>query len=154
MNPAFPLLLTVTGLAAAAQPQWPQFRGPNSSGIAESDQPPTEFGPATNLVWRLDVPAGLSSPSIAGNRIFLTAVETDNLVLIGFDRRDGQVLWRRSVTAEKPREIHKRNHPASATPVTDGQRVCVYFPTFGLLGYDMEGRELWRKPMSGLFARN
>jgi len=147
-------LLAINGLAGASQPQWPQFRGPNSSGVAQADKPPIEFGPATNLLWKIEVPNGLSSPVVWGDRIFLTAVAEDKLVTLCLNRRDGKLLWRQAVTAEKPREIHKKNHPATATAATDGERVCVYFPTFGLLGYDVEGRELWRKPMPGLFARN
>jgi len=50
--------------------------------------------------------------------------------------------------------LHKRNHPAAATPATDGQRVCVYHATVGLVAYDFDGRELWRQPLAGLMARN
>src|SRR5262249_18812070 len=42
----------------------------------------------------------------------------------------------------------------AATPATDGRSVCVYHATFGLVAYNLEGRELWRKPMPGLLARN
>src|SRR5207247_11077174 len=38
--------------------------------------------------------------------------------------------------------------PASPTPATDGQRVYVYFGSFGLLAYDFNGNELWRKPLN------
>src|SRR5207248_1554496 len=37
--------------------------------------------------------------------------------------------------------------PASATPAADGRRVYVYFSAFGLLAYDFEGRERWRRPL-------
>jgi hypothetical protein len=31
---------------------WPQFRGPNATGIAAGTAaPPTEFGPSKNLLW-------------------------------------------------------------------------------------------------------
>jgi outer membrane protein assembly factor BamB len=138
----------------AASPNWPQFRGSNSSGVAESDKPPIEFGPGTNLLWKTGIPAGLSSPCVWGDRIFLTATEDGKLVTLAVNRRDGRILWRQAVTADKPRELHKKNHAAAATPATDGKSVCIYHAGFGLVAYDFDGRELWRKPMPGLLARN
>ena len=147
-------LLIAHHASAATVPNWPQFHGPNSSGVAESDKPPIEFGPDTNLLWKIEVPAGLSSPCVWGDHIFLTAAEDGKLVTLGVNRRDGKTLWRMAVTADKPRELHKKNHPAAATPATDGRSVCVYHAGFGLIAYDFDGRELWRKPMPGLLARN
>jgi len=37
--------------ALRAADYWPQFRGPNGAGIAESATPPTQFGPGKNLHW-------------------------------------------------------------------------------------------------------
>src|SRR6266516_543801 len=151
------LLSRITVAAAGADSstlQWPQFRGPNSSGVADADKPPVEFNATTNLLWKSAVPPGLSSPCVWGDRIFLTAVEEGKLATLCFERRDGKVRWRQAVSADKPREIHKKNNPAAATPATDGRRVCVYHAMFGLIAYDFDGRELWRKSMSGLLARN
>ena len=139
---------------AATVPNWPQFHGPNSSGVAESDQPPIEFGPETNLLWKAEVPAGLSSPCVWGDRVFLTAAQDGELLTLAVNRHDGKVLWRQAVTADKPRELHRKNQPAAATPATDGKSVCVYHAGFGLIAYDFDGRELWRKAMPGLLTRN
>jgi outer membrane protein assembly factor BamB len=137
-----------------ATPQWPQFHGPNSSGVAESDKPPVEFGPETNLLWKTEIPAGLSSPCVWGDHIFLTAAEDGKIVTLAVNRRDGKILWRQGIPADKPRELHKKNHAAVATPATDGRSVCVYHAGWGLIAYDFDGRELWRKPMPGLLVRN
>src|SRR5260221_5438562 len=152
-------ILTLTVLLAvsaanASVPSWPQFRGPNSSGVAEAEKPPIDFGPNTNRLWKPEVPPGVTSPCVWGDRIFLTAAEDGKLLTLAVNRRDGKVLWRQAVAAEKPREIHRKNHPAAATPATDGRSVCVYHATLGLIRYDFEGRELWRQPMPGLLARN
>ncbi|HAM71215.1 MAG TPA: hypothetical protein DCM86_06190 [Verrucomicrobiales bacterium] len=152
------LLLTLGRPAVAATPsaagQWPQFRGPNSSGVLEAAKPPSFFGPGTNLGWKAESPAGVSSPCIWGNRLFLTGEAEGELVTLCYDTETGRVLWRKGVQSQPPRELHKANHPASATPATDGSALCVYFPTFGLVAYDYSGRELWRKPMPGLLVRN
>jgi hypothetical protein len=34
--------------------------------------------------------------------------------------------------------------PAASTPATDGERLIVYFGSYGLLCYDLAGKELWR----------
>ena len=60
-------------LAGRAEPDWSRFRGPNGSGISTATNVPTEFGPATNLLWRLPLPPGHSSPILLGDRIYLTA---------------------------------------------------------------------------------
>ena len=39
------------------------------------------------------------------------------------------------------------DNPASSTPVTDGDRVYVYFGSFGLIAYDFAGNVAWRHPL-------
>ena len=41
---------------------WPQFRGPNASGVSDTVGLPSEFGPSKNVVWKTALPAGHSSP--------------------------------------------------------------------------------------------
>ena len=145
MKHLFALMLIVSPVLAA--PSWPQFRGPNCQGVAQKDKPPVEFGPETNLLWKVSVPTGVSSPAIWGDRIFMTAVEGEKLVTLAVDRRDGKLLWRQVAPAEKIEETHPQGSPASATPATDGTCVYVYFASYGLLAYDFGGREQWRKPL-------
>ncbi|MBM3837876.1 MAG: pyrrolo-quinoline quinone [Verrucomicrobia bacterium] len=138
-------LLQAHGVSAAVA--WPQFRGPNCSGVSESDKPPVVFGPATNLLWKTAVPPGWSSPCVWNDRIFLTAFENGKLMTVGLRRSDGKKLWEQAAPAEKIEEINPVSSPASATPATDGRRVYVYFGSYGLLAYDFAGREQWRKPL-------
>jgi len=58
---------------------WPQFRGKNASGVSEATNLPVDFGPERNVVWKTALPIGWSSPAIAGERIFVTAVENEKL---------------------------------------------------------------------------
>src|SRR6478736_423557 len=53
------LLFSAVGLAAEKAP-WPQFRGPNGSGVAEGQKPPVELGPERNVKWKVPAPSGLS----------------------------------------------------------------------------------------------
>jgi outer membrane protein assembly factor BamB len=136
----FPLFALV--LAGA---EWPQLRGPNGSGLCPScGELPTEFGPAKNVLWKADVPAGKSSPVLAGDRIFLTGSEGDDLITMCLSRTTGEVQWRRSVRAPRREAQHPLNHRAAPTAVIDGKRIYVFFADFGLLAYDYDGREQWQ----------
>lgn len=141
------LLASFGGLAAQGAPSWPQFRGPNGQGVAERDRPPTEFAPGTNLLWKTEVPQGVSSPCVWGDQIFLTAFSTGKLETLALDRRYGKVRWRQVAPVEKVYRTTESSSPAAATPATDGKHVYVYFASFGLLAYGLDGREVWRKPL-------
>ena len=65
-------LLCLSGWAQTVN--WPQFRGPNSSGIGEGKNLPDEWSPEKNIIWKTELPGrGHSSPIVWGNRIFLTS---------------------------------------------------------------------------------
>jgi len=134
--------LQVPRKAVAAD--WPQFRGPNASGVAEETNLPSEFGPDKNVVWRTALPTGYSSPSVAGDKIFLTAIENEKLSTIALDRTSGRILWRREAPRPRKQELQPNNGPASPTPSSDGRNVYVFFADFGLLAYGPDGNELWR----------
>jgi outer membrane protein assembly factor BamB len=95
------------------------------------------------------LPAGWSSPCVSGDRIFLTGFEakTKKLETLCLDRRTGKVLWRKGAPAEKLEKVHKTSSVASSTPACDGERVYAYFGSYGLLCYDLDGKELWKVPL-------
>ncbi|MBM3735699.1 MAG: hypothetical protein FJW39_07920 [Acidobacteria bacterium] len=123
---------------------WPQFRGPNSSGLGEARDLPVEFGPDKNVLWRTPLPEGYSSPVLAGPRIYVTAAGDGKLFTIAMERATGRILWRREAPRPRVQEMQRANSPASASPVSDGANVYVFFQDFGLLGYGPDGNEMWR----------
>lgn len=144
-----PGLLTNTAQAAPKNTPtwWPRFRGPNGAGVAEQDKPPVQFGPANKLLWKTALPLGHSSPVVWAGHIFLTGIENGKLVAMAVRRKDGKLLWKQTIPAEKIEQVHAFNHPAAPTPATDGERVYVYFGSYGLLAFDFAGKEVWRKPL-------
>lgn len=140
--------IAVSGLAAERSSPWPRFRGPNGSGVAEGQKPPVEFGPEKNVRWKVAVPSGLSSPIVAGENLVLTAFEDGKLYTIAYRRADGKEAWRSEAPAKQIEAYHKvEGSPAASTPATDGERIVSYFGSYGLLCYDLSGRELWTFPM-------
>jgi outer membrane protein assembly factor BamB len=73
----FIVALTVTGLGSFARSasagNWPQWRGPDGSGISNEKNLPSEWSPTKNIKWKTPIDGrSHSSPIVWGNRIFLT----------------------------------------------------------------------------------
>lgn len=149
------LIGCVVSLTAAEPPDWPRFRGPNGSGISTATNVPTEFGPEKNLLWRLPLPPGHSSPILHGERIYLTAYRGDTLVTIAIDRQAGRIIWERAAPPVKAKIVDKRNNPASPSPAVEADGLFVFFPDYGLIAYDASGAERWKMalgPFSNIYG--
>jgi len=143
--PCFVFLIGAVSLHAA---NWPGFRALNQAGIAtDSEKPPVHFGPSSNLLWKAELPRGHSSPAIWHDSIFVTGAEGKKLITRCLARLTGRQQWEQSLTVDKLEPIHRANSIATPTPTTDGRGVFVYFGSYGLLAYNLEGQELWRKPL-------
>ena len=110
----------------------------------------TTWGPNLNVRWRTELPeAGNSTPIVYGDRIFLTQPLGDSQErgLMCFDRATGNVLWRRGVkyTADEP--THRTNPYCSASPAADDDRVIAWLGSAGLICWDHDGNELWRRDL-------
>ena len=68
------VLLATTLTSAAAPPEWPQFRGPHASGIADESTLPEKWSTKENVAWTIEVPGrGWSSPIVWRGRVFVTS---------------------------------------------------------------------------------
>lgn len=126
---------------------WPQFRGPNSSGVSASKfSVPTEFSFEKNVAWSVKLGDGIGSPIIFGGRCYSTAMTGDEqLSVFCFDVLTGEQLWKRDFATGKLPRITPPNSHASSTPCTDGKRVYVHFSTLGIVALDcLSGEEAWR----------
>ena len=155
------ILAFSTGTAPAGD--WPRFHGPDGSGISPDTQPlPVKWSETENLKWKCKLPGpGSSSPIVVGQRVFVTCwtgygMDRDNVGdqkdlrrhLICLDRDTGNVLWDKSVEPVLPEDPYSGNFTqhgyASHTPVSDGQRVYVFFGKTGVLAFDLDGKKLWQ----------
>lgn len=145
---SFFAVAALTVASASAADNWPQFRGPNCSGVSESAKPPVAFAPGTNQLWKVSAPPGASSPCVWRDWIFLTAFEDGKLETLCYARRDGKLLWKADAKAEKIEDFNTaEGSPAASTVATDGKHVVSYFGSCGLICYDTKGKELWRHPL-------
>lgn len=127
---------------------WPQFRGPNSSGIG-GGRPPVHFDPNKNVQWKTAIKSGISSPIVWGDRIFMTEFDRKNkqLATLCIDRYSGKIIWRQTVKTKEIEKVHEISSPAGSTPTTDGERVYAYFGSYGLVCYDIDGNLKWEIKM-------
>ena len=151
---------------------WTQFRGAGASGNGDGQGIPLEWdAPAgKNVLWKAPLDGiALSSPIVVGNRVFLANVEsesadktfrtglygdvdsvTDESVhswkLVALDLRTGERVWESLAARGVPKvKRHLKSSHANPTPVTDGKRIVVMFPSEGLFCFDLEGKELWKQ---------
>jgi outer membrane protein assembly factor BamB len=162
-------VITQSVVVAQEHDHWPQWRGPFGTGVSESSRAPTRWDSNTNVRWKTKVVGrGHSTPIVWGNRVFLTAAapvgeklvakmsgrpgEHDNLpidsryqfIVLAFDRDSGAIVWQRVLHEAVPREAgHQTASLASASPVTDGQRLYAHFGSHGLYCMDFDGNVLW-----------
>ncbi len=151
--------------------EWPRFRGPDGAGItATPDDPslPDTWSRTENVAWRTGIAGvGWSSPIVWDRTIFVTAVVSDgevetpigglyrggerpasgdvhHWVVYGVDLDTGEIRWETVLHRGAPSQSkHLKNSYASETPVTDGERLYVYFGNVGVFCLDLDGRELW-----------
>lgn len=161
-------LLSSFAVGATAQ-DWPSFRGPAATGVADGQGLPAEWDVKSgrNVRWKAAVPGvGHSSPVVSGERVFLTTAvpaEAPTLVLgdeggidlasdkppiswrlLCLDARDGRTLWQREVAAGEPRAArHVKSSQANPTPVTDGRTVVALLGSGTLAAFDNEGTRRW-----------
>ena len=140
------------GLAVTLQAtNWPSWRGDLAgSGIVKDNSVPLEWGNKKNIRWRVPLPdRGNSSPVIWGDKVFITqAIEAEKRrSVMCFNKRTGVMLWQNGLIYGKQEKTHQTNPYCSGSPVTDGRVVIANYASAGVVAYDLEGEELWRRDL-------
>ena len=62
----------------AAEPVWPQFRGPEANPVGREARLEDKWSKTENVEWVVEVPGrGWSSPIVSGERVFITTATTE-----------------------------------------------------------------------------
>ena len=150
--------------------EWPSFRGRDAAGVAEKQNLPDTWNPATgeNILWRTPIP-GLahSSPIVWGDTLFVTSAISSKgnatfkpglygdgdasddrsphrWMLYAINKRTGKIRWERIAAQGEPRnKRHIKSTYASASPATDGRIVVAWFGSQGIHAYDFDGGLRW-----------
>ncbi len=164
---------------AASTIHWPGFRGANASGIGDGADAAIAWDPESGagVLWQVAIEGlGNSSPVVWGDRVFLTTAVAEGIaqeirtgltgsgsgvdeatehrwLVQAYDKHTGRKLWETEVGRDVPEtRRHFKSSQANSTPVTDGRRLVVVFPTAGLACLDLDGNLLWKRDLGGLNA--
>jgi outer membrane protein assembly factor BamB len=155
---------------------WPQWRGPLGTGYAPHADPPLEWSETKNVRWKIELPGkGHSTPVVWGDHVFVTAAapfgealptkysgapgghdevpitHRQRFMVIAIDRRDGRVVWERTLREELPHQGgHRTASLASGSPVTDGELLFAHFGSWGLYALDFDGKVVWQTDLGQL----
>jgi outer membrane protein assembly factor BamB len=156
---------------------WPSFRGPQATGVADGQKPPTRWNveKGINLRWKTPI-AGLAHacPVVWDDRVYVTtavSAEGKSELKVGLygdvesldepiahswktvclDKNSGAIVWERVAHEGVPRTMrHTKGSHANCTPATDGAHVVVNFGSEGLYCYDRDGELLWQHDLGTL----
>ena len=122
---------TMASTAAHAQ-DWPSFRGPDHSGVADGAQPPTEWDveKSLNVRWKTPI-TGLAhaSPIVWGDRLFVTTA----VVLTDADR------MQLAEAGDDETEIMRRIGIARAERVGETLQEALQYPSLNVRGLEAGG---------------
>ena len=91
--------------------------------------------------------AGDDARTLGGRRG--NALDVPTFVVSAFNRRDGQPVWEYTTRAEGAlTPVHRKHNLASASPVTDGERVYAWFGTGQIVALDLNGKLVWSRNLS------
>lgn len=146
------LLFMAMQLVSSAQAaQWRQFRGNDTSCVADGDLP-ERWTNEENLAWSVELPGrGLSSPIVLGDRVVVTAAtgfRQDRLHVLCFSTADGSLLWERQFWATGRTMTFPKIGTATSTPASDGQHIVALFSTNDLVCLDIEGNLMWYRGLN------
>lgn len=144
---------------AAAEPDWPQFRGPHRDGLSP-DTGLLQSWPANGppLAWKAEgVGTGFSSVAVAGDKVLTMGDSGDACHVFAVRRADGKKVWQ----AKVGKGGGGGGYPGPrCTPTVDGDAVYALGQFGELVCLALaDGKERWRvnlaadyKGSSGLWA--
>ena len=132
---------------------WPQWRGPRLDSVCRETNLPTHWSKTENVVWRFPLPgpAG-ASPVVAGEHVYVTAPEGDDIFLICIST-NGAELWRRKIGTGNSTYREDEGNSASPSPCTDGVHVWALDGNGHLACFSADGELAWSKNLQDIYGR-
>ena len=143
------VLCLLTLVFTACAEDWPQWRGPDHTGISKEKgwnfAWPKE-GP--RQLWKASVGVGFSSFAVAQGRVFTLGNSASNDTVFCFDATTGQELWKHSYPSQLDANYYEGG--PSSTPAVDGQRVFTVSKHGNLFCFEVStGKIAWQRNLVG-----
>jgi outer membrane protein assembly factor BamB len=98
INSAIIFMIINFGSSAYAQ-DWPQWLGPSRNAKVTGFKAPASWPAELKLDWKVTVGTGDASPSLAGNKIYLSTRQGNDEVILCLDAATGKELWKTAYSA-------------------------------------------------------
>lgn len=144
------LAAAVAALPLAAHgADWPQFRGPDRSGVSKETgllQTWPKTGP--KLLWTYDKAGlGFAGPAVVGGRLYTMGCRGDTEYVIALDDK-GQERWSAKIGPVYDFNSNSWSRGPNGTPTVDGERVFALGSQGILVCVGAgDGKEVWRKDL-------
>ena len=180
MGRAAALVMALAALSPAAdtggKAEWSWWRGPLGNGVSPDGDPPLRWSEKENVRFKVPIEGeGLATPIVWGDRIYvLSALSLDGadkgartapkpsgtplarqrFLVTAYDRHDGSTVWKRVAIERVPHESHHLESSwATASPVTDGERIYAHFGSSGTYAYTLAGELVWKIDLGDMTTR-
>jgi outer membrane protein assembly factor BamB len=136
----------VTGARPAppAAADWPQWQGPDRTGISKETGLMKEWpssGPP--VVWSAqNLGNGYGSMAVAGDRIYLQGMVGGNSTVFALNRADGKAVWSKALGRA---ESNDQGPGPRGTPTVDGDRLYVLTENGDLACLKTDGTAVWQR---------
>lgn len=130
---------------------WPQFNGPDRTGISKEtgllkDWP--SGGPA--VVWSANgIGGGYGSMAVAGTRVYVQGMRNGSSIVTALNRADGKHVW--SKTIGRAGDNDQGDGPRG-TPTVDGDRMYILSENGDLMCLKTDGTEVWKRNILSDFS--
>ena len=154
---------------------WPWWRGPLGNGVSPDGDPPVRWSETQNVRFKVKVEGdGLATPVVWGDRIYVLSARSldpaqgarpganpsgaklakQRYLVTAYDRKHGSVAWQRVAIERVPHEgRHEESGWATASPVTDGERLYAHFGSAGTFAYTLAGELAWKVDLGDMTTR-
>lgn len=138
----------LVGTEVASGADWPQFRGPQRSGIAVGESlRPSWSDDKPRDVWRRQLGAGYSSISVVGDRVYTMFADADGEYVVALAADDGETVWQVRVGDFVDTELGDGG-PRSTPTVTDGVVFAVSSQSKLVALRGADGSTIWEIELS------
>ncbi len=140
-------------VGTASADNWPAWRGPHFTGVAQGTGYPVNWSGTENVAWKIALPGlGGSTPAVWGDAIFVTCGDEGQNAVLCYNGA-GELQWKTHLGKERPGK-HRKATGSNPSPTTDGERVYVYFKSGDLACLDFAGKILWQKNLQQLYGED
>ena len=147
-----PILFFALNHSAMAD-NWPQWRGPQGTSVAQEGDYPTEFSSSKNVLWKVKLPgAGSSTPIVWDDQIFVTGGNQGQDSVQAYNWQ-GELVWQKTLGPERPGK-HKNGSGSNSSPITDGKNLYVYFKSGTVASLTLQGKLNWKINLQEKFGED